>query len=135
MYPIHAFGTDAQRDTCLPALASGELIGAFGLTEPDAGSDPGSMKTPAVPTTDGYVLNGARMWITSAPVADVFAVWAKLTGDDGSDAIRGVIVERGAAGLSPPKHERTFSRRSWVHAEMTPTRRRACRGKGGRPDL
>src|SRR3546814_16720249 len=112
MYPIHAFGTDAQRDTCLPALASGELIGAFGLTEPDAGSDPGSMKTRAVPTTDGYVLNGAKMWITSAPVADVFVVWAKLKGDDGRDAIRGFIVERGDAGMSTPQIEGKFSLRA-----------------------
>src|SRR3546814_19080438 len=105
MYPIHAFGTDAQRDTYLPALASGELIGAFGLTEPDAGSDPGSMKTRAVPTTDGYVLNGAQLWITSAPVSDVFVVWAKTKGYHGPDAIRGFIVYTGTAGMSPPRHE------------------------------
>ena len=118
MYPIHAYGTDAQRDRYLPGLASGELIGAFGLTEPNAGSDPGSMITRAVPTADGYVLNGAKMWITSSPVADVFVVWAKLKGDDGRDAIRGFIVERGDAGLSTPKIEGKFSLRAWVTGEI-----------------
>ena len=95
-------------------MASGEWIGAFGLTEPDAGSDPGSMKTRARKTADGYVLDGAKMWITSAPVADVFVVWAKC--DD--DVIRGFVVERGDAGLSTPKIEGKFSLRAWVTGEI-----------------
>jgi glutaryl-CoA dehydrogenase len=114
MYPIHAYGTEAQRQKYLPKLASGEWIGAFGLTEPDAGSDPGSMKTRARRTADGYVLDGAKMWITSAPVADVFVVWAKC--DD--DKIRGFVVERGDAGLSTPKIEGKFSLRAWVTGEI-----------------
>ncbi len=114
MYPIHAYGTEAQRQKYLPKLASGEWIGAFGLTEPDAGSDPGSMKTRARRTADGYVLDGAKMWITSAPVADVFVVWAKC--DD--DRIRGFVVERGDAGLSTPKIEGKFSLRAWVTGEI-----------------
>ena len=114
MYPIWAYGTEAQRQAYLPRLASGEYIGAFGLTEPDAGSDPGSMKTRARRTADGYVLNGAKMWITSAPVADVFVVWAKC--DD--EVIRGFIVERGDAGLSTPKIEGKFSLRAWVTGEI-----------------
>jgi len=118
MYPIHAYGTEAQRLKYLPGLASGELIGAFGLTEPDAGSDPGSMKTRATPTADGYVLNGAKMWITSAPVADVFVVWAKCIDANGVDAIRGFILERGDAGLSTPKIEGKFSLRAWVTGEI-----------------
>ena len=114
MYPIHAYGTEAQRTKYLPGLASGELIGAFGLTEPDAGSDPGSMKTRARADGDGYVLNGAKMWITSAPVADVFVVWAKC--DD--DVIRGFMLERGDAGLSTPKIEGKFALRAWVTGEI-----------------
>ena len=114
MYPIHAYGTEAQRTKYLPGLASGDLIGAFGLTEPDAGSDPGSMKTRARADGDGYVLNGAKMWITSAPVADVFVVWAKC--DD--DVIRGFMLERGDAGLSTPKIEGKFSLRAWVTGEI-----------------
>ena len=114
MYPIHAYGTAAQRDKYLPGLASGTLIGAFGLTEPDAGSDPGSMTTRARTAAGGYILNGAKMWITSAPVADVFVVWAKC--DD--DVIRGFIVERGDAGLSSPKIEGKFSLRAWVTGEI-----------------
>ncbi len=114
MYPIHAYGTEAQRAKYLPGLASGELIGAFGLTEPDAGSDPGSMTTRARAAAGGYVLNGAKMWITSAPVADVFVVWAKC--DD--DLIRGFVVERGDAGLSTPKIEGKFSLRAWVTGEI-----------------
>ena len=117
MYPIWAYGTEAQRQKYLPGLASGELIGAFGLTEPDAGSDPGSMKTRARPTADGYVLNGAKMWITSAPVADVFVVWAKLE-EDGKDVIRGFVIERGDAGLSTPKIDGKFSLRAWVTGEI-----------------
>ena len=114
MYPIHAYGTAAQRDKYLPGLASGTLVGAFGLTEPDAGSDPGSMTTRARTAAGGYILNGAKMWITSAPVADVFVVWAKC--DD--DVIRGFIVERGDAGLSSPKIEGKFSLRAWVTGEI-----------------
>jgi len=114
MYPIHAYGTEAQREKYLPGLASGALIGAFGLTEPDAGSDPGSMTTRAHTSAGGYVLNGAKMWITSAPVADVFVVWAKC--DD--DLIRGFIIERGDAGLSTPKIEGKFSLRAWVTGEI-----------------
>ena len=114
MYPIHAYGTEAQREKYLPGLASGALIGAFGLTEPDAGSDPGSMTTRARTSAGGYVLNGAKMWITSAPVADVFVVWAKC--DD--DLIRGFIIERGDAGLSTPKIEGKFSLRAWVTGEI-----------------
>ena len=117
MYPIWAYGTEAQRQKYLPGLGSGELIGAFGLTEPDAGSDPGSMKTRARVTADGYVLNGAKMWITSAPVADVFVVWAKLE-EDGKDVIRGFVLERGDAGLSTPKIEGKFSLRAWVTGEI-----------------
>ncbi len=114
MYPIWAYGTEAQRQKYLPKLASGEWIGSFGLTEPDAGSDPGSMTTRARRTADGYVLNGAKMWITSSPVADVFVVWAKC--DD--DRIRGFVVERGDAGLSTPKIEGKFSLRAWVTGEI-----------------
>ena len=118
MYPIHAYGTEAQREKYLPGLARGDLIGAFGLTEPDAGSDPGSMTTRARATADGFVLNGAKMWITSAPVADVFVVWAKLANGDGSDTIRGFIVERGDAGLVTPKIEGKFALRAWVTGEI-----------------
>ncbi|MBM70655.1 MAG: acyl-CoA dehydrogenase [Haliea sp.] len=98
MYPIHAYGNEAQRETYLPKLASGEWIGCFGLTEPDHGSDPGSMVTRARSVQGGYLLNGAKMWITNSPVADVFVVWAKT--DDGK--IRGFILERGMEGLSTP---------------------------------
>lgn len=114
MYPIWAYGTEAQRQKYLPKLASGEWIGSFGLTEPDAGSDPGSMTTRARTTADGYVLNGAKMWITSSPVADVFVVWAKC--DD--EVIRGFVVERGDAGLSTPKIDGKFSLRAWVTGEI-----------------
>lgn len=114
MYPIYAYGSEAQREKYLPKLASGEWIGAFGLTEPDAGSDPGSMRTRARRDGDSYVLTGAKMWITSAPFADVFVVWAK---DDG-DAIRGFILERGDKGLTTPKIEGKFSLRAWVTGEI-----------------
>ena len=114
MYPIHAYGTEEQRQRYLPKLAAGDWIGAFGLTEPDAGSDPGGMKTRARQTADGYVLNGAKMWITNSPIADVFVVWAKC--DDG--AIRGFILERGDAGLSTPKIEGKLSLRAWVTGEI-----------------
>ncbi|MGJ3648145.1 acyl-CoA dehydrogenase [Sphingomonas sp. GlSt437] len=114
MYPIHAYGTEAQRQVYLPKLASGETIGAFGLTEPDAGSDPGGMKTRARTVSDGYVLTGTKMWITNSPLADVFVVWAKC--DDGR--IRGFILERGDGGLSTPKIEGKFSLRAWVTGEI-----------------
>ncbi len=114
MYPIWAYGTEAQRRKYLPGLASGELIGAFGLTEPDAGSDPGGMKTRAKEVPGGYVLNGAKMWITNAPLADVLVVWAKC--DDGR--IRGFVVERGDVGLTTPKIEGKFSLRAGVTGEI-----------------
>ena len=91
MHPIHAYGSEAQRQKYLPKLATGEWVGCFGLTEPDHGSDPGGMKTRARRTADGYALSGAKMWITNAPIADVMVVWAKT--DD--DTIRGFILERG----------------------------------------
>jgi glutaryl-CoA dehydrogenase len=108
MHPIHAFGDDAQRDRWLPGLASGELVGCFGLTEPDHGSDPGSMITRARTAPGGYRLSGAKMWITNAPIADVAVVWAKT--DDG--VIRGFILERGMKGLDFPKIEGKFSLRA-----------------------
>jgi glutaryl-CoA dehydrogenase len=101
MFPIFEFGTETQRKKYLPKLASGEWVGCFGLTEPDHGSDPGSMNTRAVKTSDGYVLTGSKTWITNSPIADVFVVWAKL-GEDNADNIRGFIVERGMKGLSAP---------------------------------
>jgi len=114
MYPIWAYGSEAQRQTYLPRLASGDLIGAFGLTEPDAGSDPGGMTTRARTVSDGYVVSGAKMWITNSPIAHVFIVWAKC--DDGR--IRGFILERGDAGLTTPKITGKFSLRAWVTGEI-----------------
>ena len=108
MHPIHAYGDDAQREKYLPRLASGEIIGCFGLTEPDAGSDPGAMKTRARKAAGGYVLSGTKTWITNAPVADVFVVWAK--NDEG--AIRGYLLERGMRGLSAPRIEGKCSLRA-----------------------
>ncbi|MES1195539.1 MAG: acyl-CoA dehydrogenase family protein, partial [Steroidobacter sp.] len=101
MFPILEFGNEAQRKKYLPKLASGEWVGCFGLTEPDHGSDPGSMSTRAIQTSDGYVLNGSKTWITNSPIADVFVVWAKLN-EDKADNIRGFILERGMEGLSAP---------------------------------
>ncbi|MCK0168526.1 acyl-CoA dehydrogenase [Jannaschia sp. S6380] len=101
IYPIHAYGSEEQRRKYLPGLASGELIGCFGLTEPDAGSDPGSMKTRAVRTDGGYRISGSKMWISNAPFADVFVVWAKSDAHEGK--IRGFVLEKGMAGLSAPK--------------------------------
>ncbi len=98
MYPIYSYGNEAQRKKYLPRLAAGEMVGCFGLTEPDHGSDPGSMVTKAEKVAGGYKLNGAKMWITNAPIADVAVVWAKLDG-----VIRGFIVERGTKGFSTPK--------------------------------
>jgi glutaryl-CoA dehydrogenase len=114
MYPIYTYGSDDQRQKYLSGLATGETIGAFGLTEPDAGSDPGGMTTRARTVADGYVLSGAKMWITNSPIAHVFIVWAKC--DDG--AIRGFILERSDTGLSTPKIEGKFSLRAWVTGEI-----------------
>jgi glutaryl-CoA dehydrogenase len=113
MHPILAYGTEAQRQTYLPKLASGEIVGCFGLTEPDHGSDPGSMVTRAERVAGGYRLNGAKMWITNAPIADVAVVWAKL-----DEVIRGFIVERGATGFSTPKIEGKLSLRASTTGEI-----------------
>ncbi len=108
MYPIHAFGTEAQRQKYLPRLATGEWVGCFGLTEPDHGSDPGSMRSRARKVDGGWVLSGAKNWITNSPIADVFVVWAK---DDAGD-IRGFVLEKGMPGLSGPKIDGKFSLRA-----------------------
>ncbi|HEX4860737.1 MAG TPA: acyl-CoA dehydrogenase [Rhizomicrobium sp.] len=113
MHPIYAYGSEEQRKRFLPKLASGEFVGCFGRTEPDHGSDPGSMVTRAVKEADGYRLNGAKMWITNSPIADVAVVWAKLDGD-----IRGFVVERGTKGFSTPKIEGKFSLRASVTGEI-----------------
>jgi glutaryl-CoA dehydrogenase len=102
MVPINAFGTDAQKEKYLPKLATGEWIGCFGLTEPDAGSDPAAMTTRAKKVDGGFSLSGQKMWISNSPIADVFVVWAKLE-EDGRDSIRGFILEKGWKGLSAPK--------------------------------
>ncbi len=107
MFPIHAFGSAAQKDKYLPKLRSGEMVGCFGLTEPDAGSDPAAMRTQAKSVDGGYVLNGSKTWITNAPIADLCLVWAK---DDAGD-IRGFLVDRGTKGLDTPKIEGKFSLR------------------------
>ncbi|NJC34316.1 glutaryl-CoA dehydrogenase [Sphingomonas jejuensis] len=112
MYPIYAFGTEEQRRRYLPKLASGEWIGCFGLTEPDAGSDPGSMRTRAEKIDGGYRLTGAKTWISNAPIADVFVVWAKS--DSHGGAIRGFVLEKGATGLSAPKIDGKLSLRASV---------------------
>ncbi|HYD18852.1 MAG TPA: acyl-CoA dehydrogenase [Patescibacteria group bacterium] len=114
MYPIYAFGTEEQRQKYLPKLATGEWVGCFGLTEPDAGSDPAAMKTRAVKTKGGYTLKGSKMWITNSPIADVFVVWAK---DDAGD-IRGFVLEKGMKGLSAPKIEGKFSLRASITGEI-----------------
>jgi len=102
MVPINEFGSPEQKQKYLPKLARGEWIGCFGLTEPNHGSDPGSMETRAVKTTDGYKLSGTKMWITNSPIADVFVVWAKCVGGDHDGKIRGFILEKGMKGLSAP---------------------------------
>ncbi|MGE0717422.1 MAG: acyl-CoA dehydrogenase [Alphaproteobacteria bacterium] len=114
MHPINAYGTEAQRQKYLPKLATGEWVGCFGLTEPDHGSDPGSMVTRARKVADGYLVKGAKMWISNAPIADVFVVWAKT--DD--DVIRGFVLEKGMKGLSAPKIEGKFSLRASVTGEI-----------------
>ena len=114
MHPIHAYGTEAQRQKYLPRLATGEWIGCFGLTEPDAGSDPGGMITRARKVPGGYVIKGAKMWISNSPIADVFVVWAK---DDAGD-IRGFVLEKGMKGLSAPKIEGKLSLRASITGEI-----------------
>ena len=114
MYPIYAYGNDAQREKYLPKLATGEWIGCFGLTEPDHGSDPGGMVTRARTTEGGYKLTGAKMWISNSPIADVFVVWAKT--DDG--VIRGFILEKGMDGLSAPKIEGKLALRASITGEI-----------------
>jgi len=114
MWPIYNYGTEAQREKYLPKLASGEWIGAFGLTEPDHGSDPGGMKTSAKKVDGGYQLNGAKMWISNSPLAQVFVVWAK----DDEDVIRGFILERGMTGLSTPKLKNKLSLRASTTGEI-----------------
>ncbi|AAV81021.1 acyl-CoA dehydrogenase [Idiomarina loihiensis] len=113
MHPIYTFGTEAQRKKYLPKLASGEWVGCFGLTEPDSGSDPASMRTTAKRTDKGYVLSGSKMWITNSPIADVFVVWAKLDGE-----IRGFVLEKGMKGLSAPKIDGKFSLRASITGEI-----------------
>jgi len=114
MHPIYAYGTEAQRQRYLPRLATGEIIGCFGLTEPDHGSDPGSMITRARKVSGGYVLKGAKTWITNSPVADVFVIWAK----DETGTIRGFILEKGMKGLSAPKIEGKFSLRASITGQI-----------------
>ncbi len=116
MYPIYAYGTEEQRQKYLPKLATGEWIGCFGLTEPDAGSDPAGMKTRAVKTANGYRLNGGKMWISNAPIADVFVVWAKSDAHGGK--IRGFILEKGMKGLSAPKILNKMSLRASITGEI-----------------
>ena len=114
MYPIHAFGSEAQREKYLPKLATGEWVGCFGLTEPDHGSDPGGMATRATRTDSGWRLNGTKTWITNSPIADVFVVWAK----DDEGVINGFILEKGMTGLSAPKIEGKFSLRASITGQI-----------------
>jgi len=116
MYPIYAYGSEEQRQKYLPKLASGEWIGCFGLTEPDAGSDPGGMKTVAKKTGDGYRISGSKMWISNAPISDVFVIWAKSEAHGGK--IRGFVLDKGTPGLSAPKIEGKLSLRASVTGEI-----------------
>ena len=116
MYPIYAYGSEEQRQKYLPDLAAGIKIGCFGLTEPDAGSDPGGMKTRAEKTTDGYRLTGSKMWISNAPIADIFVIWAKSEAHKGK--IRGFVLEKGMKGLSAPKIGGKLSLRASVTGEI-----------------
>jgi glutaryl-CoA dehydrogenase len=119
MYPIYAYGDEAQRMKWLPKMAKGEVIGCFGLTEPDHGSDPGGMITRAVKRDGGYVLNGAKMWITNGTVADLAVVWAKLKDEEeGREVIRGFLVEKGTKGFSAPEQKRKHSLRASVTSEL-----------------
>ncbi len=114
MFPIHAYGSEAQREKYLPALARGELVGCFGLTEPDAGSDPGGMRTRARRVPGGWSLSGTKTWITNSPIADVFVVWAK----DDEGQIRGFLLEKGMKGLTAPKIEGKFSLRASITGQI-----------------
>jgi glutaryl-CoA dehydrogenase len=114
MFPIHAYGSEAQRQKYLPRLATGELVGCFGLTEPNAGSDPGSMQTRARRTKGGWVLNGTKTWITNSPIADVFVVWGK----DDEGKVRGFVLEKGMKGLSAPVIHGKFSLRASITGEI-----------------
>ncbi|MFA6022193.1 MAG: acyl-CoA dehydrogenase, partial [Rhodospirillales bacterium] len=116
MHPIHAYGSEEQKQKWLPKLATGEVIGCFGLTEPDSGSDPASMRTRAKKVDGGYLLTGQKMWITNSPIADIAVVWAKSEAHDGK--IKGFIVERGAKGFSTPKIEGKLSLRASVTGEI-----------------
>ncbi|HEX2802379.1 MAG TPA: acyl-CoA dehydrogenase [Sphingomicrobium sp.] len=116
MYPIHAYGSEEQRQKYLPKLATGEMVGCFGLTEPDSGSDPGSMRTRAQKVDGGYRLTGNKMWITNSPIADVFVVWAKSDAHDGK--IRGFVLDKGARGLSAPKIKEKLSLRASITGEI-----------------
>jgi len=119
MYPIHEYGTEEQRMKWLPTLASGDMIGCFGLTEPDFGSDPAGMITRAVKTSGGYVLNGAKMWITNGTIADVAVVWAKLKDEAlGREQVRGFVVEKGMKGFTAPEQKRKHSLRASVTSEL-----------------
>lgn len=116
MYPIYAYGSEEQRKKYLPGLAKGELVGCFGLTEPDAGSDPGGMRTRAKKTANGYSISGSKMWITNSPIADVFVVWAKSEAH--GDKIRGFVLEKGMRGLSAPKIGEKLSLRASITGEV-----------------
>jgi glutaryl-CoA dehydrogenase len=118
MYPIYAYGSEEQRMKWLPRMAQGEVIGCFGLTEPDFGSDPAGMITRAKPASGGYVLNGAKMWITNGTIADLAVVWAKLPGEKGREEIRGFLVEKGTKGFSAPEQKRKHSLRASVTSEL-----------------
>ena len=119
MHPINEYGSEAQRQKYLPKLATGEWVGCFGLTEPNHGSDPASMITRAKPVDGGFIMKGAKMWITNSPIADVFVVWAKLEGEgDGQSAIRGFILEKGMKGLTAPKIEGKMSLRASITGEI-----------------
>ena len=122
MHPINEYGSEAQRQKYLPKLATGEWVGCFGLTEPNHGSDPASMLTRAKPVDGGFIVKGAKMWITNSPIADVFVVWAKLENEDGSvggqEAIHGFILEKGMKGLTAPKIEGKMSLRASITGEI-----------------
>ena len=122
MHPINAYGSDAQKEKYLPKLATGEWVGCFGLTEPNHGSDPASMLTRAKPVDGGFMLKGAKMWITNSPIADVFVVWAKLADPDGNvggqESIHGFILEKGMKGLTAPKIEGKMSLRASITGEI-----------------